>query len=93
MQIQHTPNDQGGSFHINKDSYTIAEMTYQLKGENIMVIDHTEVDEAFRNRNIGFELVKEGVEYARRENLKIVPVCEFAKSVFNKKEELRDVLQ
>ncbi len=93
MQIQHTQNDHHGSFYIQKNEYTVAEMTYYLKGENTMVIDHTEVDESLRGRNIGFELVEEGVEYARREGLKIVPLCNFAKSIFNKKEELRDVLQ
>ena len=93
MQIQHTQQDQDGTFFIEKNGNTMAEMTYYLKGKNTMVIDHTEVDESLRGRNIGFELVKEGVEYARKQNLKIVPLCEFAKSVFNKKEELRDVLQ
>jgi len=92
MQIQHNQQDQEGTFFIEKSGDIVAEMTYYLKGENTIVIDHTEVDESLRGRNIGFELVKEGVEYARKQNLKIVPLCEFAKSVFNKKEELRDVL-
>ncbi len=93
MQIQHTQQDQDGTFFIEKNGDIVAEMTYYLKGENTIVIDHTEVDESLRGRNIGFELVKKGAEYARKQNLKIVPLCEFAKSVFNKKEELRDVLQ
>ncbi len=92
MQIQHKREGQDGIFYIQKNEGVLAEMTYHIKGENTMVIDHTEVDESLRGRNIGFELVKEGVEYARKEGLKIVPVCKFAKSIFEKKEELRDVL-
>ncbi len=93
MQIQHKHQGQDGAFYIQKNDDVLAEMTYHMNGKNTMVIDHTEVDESLRGRNIGFELVKEGVEYARREGLKIIPVCKFAKSVFDRKEELRDVLE
>jgi predicted GNAT family acetyltransferase len=72
---------------------TVAEMTYELQDKNTMVINHTEVDKLLRGKNIGFELVKKGVDFARREGLKIVPVCKFAKLVFDRKEVLRDVLQ
>jgi len=93
MQIQHKRQEQDGAFYIQKNDDVLAEMTYHMNGKNTMVVDHTEVDESLRGRNIGFELVKEGVEYARREGLKIIPVCKFAKSVFDRKEELRDVLE
>lgn len=92
MQIEQTHQEQDGIFYIQKNEDVLAEMTYHIKGENTMVIDHTEVAESLRGRNIGYELVKEGVEYARREGLKIVPVCKFARSIFERKEELRDAL-
>jgi predicted GNAT family acetyltransferase len=38
-------------------------------------------------------LVHAGVEYARENNLKIFPLCPFAKSIFDKREAFRDVLK
>jgi predicted GNAT family acetyltransferase len=34
----------------------------------------------------------EAVQYARENNLKILPLCPFAKSVFDKTEEIQDLL-
>jgi uncharacterized protein len=93
MQIQHEEHDGEGSFFIKENDDILAEMTYYLKGENTMVIDHTEVDERLRGRNVGYELVNRGVEFARSEGLKIVPACEFARSVFDREESFKDVLK
>ena len=93
MLVQHMQEGNNGVFYIEENGNNVAEMTYQLKGENTMVINHTEVDESLRGKNIGYKLVNEGVKFARREKLKIVPVCKFARSVFDRNEVLRDVLQ
>ncbi len=93
MLIQHNHKGQDGTFYIQENEDVLAEMTYHMQGENIMVIDHTKVDEALRGRNIGYELVKEGVEYARQEGFKIIPVCKFAKAMFERYEEIRDTLE
>jgi uncharacterized protein len=93
MQIQQVQREQEGAFYIQDGEDILAEMTYKLNGENTMVIDHTEVDERLRGKNIGYELVHRGVEFARSEGLQIVPTCEFAKSVFEREEEFKDVLK
>lgn len=92
MQIQHNKDGMNGVFYVEDNAERLAEMTYYLKGENKMIIEHTEVDERLRGKNIGLQLVEAAVEFARSEHLKIVPACVFAKSVFDKKQELRDVL-
>jgi hypothetical protein len=68
-----------------------AEMTY-LRQENTMIIEHTEVSDELRGQNIGYQLVHTAVEYARTHHMKIIPMCTFAKAVFDKKPEFRDVL-
>jgi uncharacterized protein len=93
MQIQNVVRGQEGAFYIQQDEDILAEMTYKLNGEKTMVIDHTEVDESLRGKNVGYELVRHAVEFARSEGLKIIPVCEFAKSVLEKEEEFKDVLK
>jgi hypothetical protein len=34
---------------------------------------------------VGYQLVKKAVDYAREKQIKIMPLCPFAKSVFDKK--------
>ena len=91
MIIRQTEDGNNGAFYIEENEKVLAEMTYR-KEDNNMIIDHTEVDESLRGKNVGYQLVHHGVEYAREEHLKIIPVCEFAKSVIEKTAELQDVL-
>jgi uncharacterized protein len=91
MVIQHTEDETRGTFYIEQDGFSLAEMVY-AKGPGRMIIEHTEVDESLRGQNIGFQLVENGVEYAREQHLKIVPLCRFAKKVISEHRELQDVL-
>lgn len=92
MEIQHINNETKGFFKALEDGKEAGRMTYSWAGENKLIIDHTEVDPAFNGKGVGKKMVLEAVEYARKNNLKIIPLCPFAKSVFDKVEELRDVL-
>ena len=94
MDILQKQNGSKGSFYIESDEKTLAEMTYSMTGDSIMIIDHTEVDDALRGKNVGYQLVKKAADYAREHQIKIIPLCPFAKSVFDKKrEEFKDVLR
>ncbi|MEJ7626281.1 MAG: GNAT family N-acetyltransferase [Ferruginibacter sp.] len=89
MEIQHRQAGKGGVFLIEKDNRRIAEMTYTLDSE-IMIIEHTVVDASLRGKNIGLQLVNKACEYAKENNLKINPVCTFVQSVFKKNPALYD---
>ncbi|HEX8460849.1 MAG TPA: GNAT family N-acetyltransferase [Segetibacter sp.] len=91
MIIKQTEDGNKGMFYVKENEEVVAEMTYRKEGNNL-VIDHTEVDESLRGKNVGYQLVNRGVEYARESNLKIVPLCAFAKSVIEKTPEFQDVL-
>ena len=94
MDILQKQNGSKGSFYIESDEKTLAEMTYSMTGDSIMIIDHTEVDDELRGKNIGYQLVKKAADYARAHQIKIIPLCPFAKSVFDKKrDEFKDVLR
>ena len=45
-----------------------------------------------RGKNAGAQLVRAAVEWARAENVKLLPLCPFARSVFDKTPEYADVL-
>jgi hypothetical protein len=94
MDIQQQTNGSKGSFFIKDDKEILAEMTYSMAGEALMIIDHTEVADVLRGKNVGYQLVKRAVELAREKQFKILPLCPFAKSVFDKKHEaFKDVLR
>jgi uncharacterized protein len=52
-----------------------AELTFSKAGSALIIIDHTEVPDAFRGRNVGFHLVERAVADARAAGKKIVPLC------------------
>ena len=84
----------GGKAFIENDSkITLAEMTFSKAGETMLIIDHTEVDVSLKGQGIGRRLLDRIVEMARTEQIKILPLCPFAKSVFDKDPSIRDVLK
>ncbi len=92
MIIQHTVEGSKGRFFVGEDGKWLAEMTYTTPSPDKMIIDHTEVSDALRGKNTGYQLLDAAVEYARTNNIKIIPLCPFASAVFKKKPELQDVL-
>lgn len=89
MEIQlEESNNKGRAFLGEK-----AEMTYSRAGDRLLIIDHTWVSDELRGKGVGKLLLNRLVKYAREENMKILPLCPFAKSIFNKEEELGDVLR
>lgn len=93
MDIQHNDGSSKGSFYIERDGDTVAEITYSKAGNTTIIIDHTEVSDALRGENIGKKLVNHAVEYARKHDLRVIPLCPFAKSVIERDESLQDVLK
>ena len=81
-----------GRFWVTGADLTGAEMTFSKAGEGLMIIDHTEVPEQLSGRGIGIALVTAGVEYARNNGRKVVPLCPYAAHQFRKHAEWHDVL-
>lgn len=81
-----------GFFYIEIEGKQEAMMTFVFAGEDKIIIDHTEVNPGNEGKGFGKKMVTKAVEYARENNLKIIPLCPFAKSVFDKMAEFRDVL-
>ena len=92
MEIQRKEMEDKGKFYIEDDNRQIALMTYKKSGDDIIIIDHTEVDPNHRGEGLGEDLVEAGVKFARENNLKIVPACPFAKKVIDEKPEFQTVL-
>lgn len=92
MEIQQEEHGRKGAFFIDEDGDWVAEMTYVRRGEDTIVIDHTEVDEKLAGQGIGRKLVEAGVNFARANGLKIKPLCPYARKVIESTPEFQDVL-
>ena len=105
-KIEHQRSGHRGAFVILRDGEKLAEQTYTVAGSRV-VIDHTDVDDRLRDpprpedtdvadrlrgTGPGRKLVQAAVEWARPENVKLMPLCPFAKSVFEKTPDYADVL-
>ncbi|MBC7828875.1 MAG: N-acetyltransferase [Chitinophagaceae bacterium] len=92
MQIQHKEEDGKGIFYIEDNGNTVAELVYSIPSADKIIIEHTEVDHPLSGKGVGKQLVGATVDYSRSNNIKIIPLCSFAKSVFEEETEWQDVL-
>lgn len=92
MEIQQFNRESKGFFKAVEQGREAGVMTYTWAGTDRFIIDHTEVHPEFKGLNVGKQLVLAAVDYARTNRLKIIPLCPFAKSVFDRNPDLRDVL-
>ena len=92
MEIKQENNEQRGKFKAYIDHKEAGFLTYTWPTAEIMILDHTEVLEGFEGKGIGKKLVTHAANYAREHSKKIIPVCSFAKSIFEKVESIQDVL-
>ena len=89
--IGHHADGRRGAFTIDREGKTLGTMTYTMVGANLVIIDHTEVDESLRGTGAGQALVEAAVQWARANEKRIRPLCPFARSVFDRTPEFSDV--
>jgi hypothetical protein len=93
MEIKHKDFPSIGVFFIETDGEKLGELAYAKEGNDTIVIEHTEVSDKLQGKGAGKQLVSAAVSYAREKNIKIIPKCSFAKSVFDRVKEYQDVLK
>ncbi|MDO5035614.1 MAG: GNAT family N-acetyltransferase [Porphyromonas sp.] len=91
-EIKHLNGPSKGVFRLMVDGEERGFMSYAWAGESRFIIDHTIVHPGNQGQGYGKELVAAGVEFARQEGVKIIPLCPFAKAVIEKNPDYRDVL-
>lgn len=93
MQIELEDRGTKGRYFLRAPGGEIAEMTFTKVGERQLIIDHTEVPDAFRGQGVGVRLVERAIADARAAGKKIIPLCPFAAAQFRRHPEWRDVLK
>lgn len=81
-----------GRFYIEENGKTLAEMTFVWAGTDRIIIDHTEVGLELKGKGAGKQMVEKAVAFARETDIKIIPLCPFAKSVLTKSDNYKDIL-
>ena len=92
VKIEREDNGKKGRFVIYENNEFGGEMTFTWAGKEKFIIDHTGVEENFNGKGYAKQLVMAGVAYARENDLKIIPLCPYAKSRFDKDKNIGDVL-
>lgn len=93
MEIKHRITGSHGAFYIDENNNPIAELTYSLTDASTMLISHTGVSPHLRGQGIALKLVQAATEYARKNNMKVVPVCSYVRWVYDNHAEMQDVLK
>lgn len=75
----------------DENNELVGESTFSAS-ETTWIIDHTYVNDALRGNGYASKLVEKIIENAREANVKIVPLCPYAKKEFAKHPEYSDVL-
>ena len=91
VRLSHEDSGSRGRFVIYDDDVFAGEMTYTRRDDGNIVIDHTGVESAFGGKGYGGLLLAEAVGYARREGIKIVPVCTIVAARFAKDPAIADL--
>jgi uncharacterized protein len=92
MEIIRKEEGSKGRYQAMEGATEAGHMTFSAAGADKFIIDHTEVSPAYNGKGVGKLLVMAAVEYARTHSLKIIPLCPFAKKVFDKTPDIHDVL-
>ncbi len=92
MEIKHRENAHKGSFYVEENNMILAELSYSFAGADKLILDQTNVSAKIKAKNIGNNLVEAAVNYSKAKNIKIVPLCPFAKDLIENTPEFRDVL-
>ena len=83
-------NEETRRFEVALDGET-AFAEYRLVDHGI-ILPHTVVPDAFEGRGVGSALARAALGYARREGLKVIPLCPFIAAYITKHPEWHDLV-
>ena len=89
--VHHTESGSHGRFAVEEDGRLLGELTYSRAGDALVILDHTAVSAVARGTGTGRTLVDAAVAWARETGTRLMPLCPYARSVFEKDPTLADV--
>lgn len=87
-------DDENNRFFIEDDDQLLGELKFTpLTEEDTITIDHIFVKESARGQGYAHKLLESAITYAESNNKKILPICPYARFVFNKESNIQYILQ
>jgi len=83
LAIEHHEEGDRAGWFITEKGARVAEMTYAREG-NVLVMNHTWVDDSLRGHGVARELLDEAVRYARANGLRMRAQCPYVAGQFEK---------
>ena len=86
--VKHNPGQ--SRFELDQEGH-LAVLEYQL-GEGKIVFTHTGVPQELGGRGLGSLLARAGLDHARANGLKVIPLCSFIAGYIQKHPEYQDLV-
>lgn len=94
MDVSQKDNGRNGHFYmVDAAGNEIAGMFYVYASAKHIIIEHTEVAEAFEGRGLGKLLMTALIKWVRTQDIKVTPLCPFASAMYERMPEIRDTLK
>ncbi len=82
--MKHTDDGQTGRFALTIDGTHAGELDYSYADAGTAVITHTGVDPSHRGKGLGLVLLRAFSEFAKEQQLSVVPRCSYAAAMYRK---------
>ncbi|HUP01452.1 MAG TPA: GNAT family N-acetyltransferase [Gemmatimonadota bacterium] len=89
MEFQH--DETKGRFTV-ESGHGEARLEYAKAADGVLDYRSTFVPEEDRERGVGEKLVLHALDYAREEDLRVIPTCPFVRHVIEQNPEYRDLV-
>ncbi len=69
-----------------------ARLKYKMKDDNVIDFKSTFVPDEARGKQIAAQIVEAGLDYARENDLTIIPTCPFVEKFIDSNEQFKDLI-
>ena len=84
-------NDERSRYDIVVDDHVVGHSDYRIDGDR-QVFVHTEIDPAYRGRDLADHLVRAALDDARDTGMRVVPQCPFVADFIEEHPEYADLV-
>lgn len=93
MVLKHYENGHKGTFYLEEGAELIAEIKYSFAGADKMILDRTIIYNKLVDQNELTKLLLDTlIDYSRKKNIRVIPLCNITKSLIDQDMSYQDVL-
>lgn len=93
MEIKKEESESKGRLIAIEAEQELGEMTYSVASDELIIVDHTGVNDGHNGKGVGKKLFEALVKQSRTDGRKVMPLCPFARAMFERHPDTHDVLR